>query len=76
MTDYYDRAQALEARQREAALAAHRAGHAGAGQDHCEDCDGEIPVPRRAAVPGCTRCVACQASHEQRRSRWPMNTTN
>jgi len=31
----------------------------------CEDCDKEIPEGRRKAVPGCTRCVACQALFER-----------
>jgi phage/conjugal plasmid C-4 type zinc finger TraR family protein len=30
----------------------------------CLDCGVEIPAARRAANPGCRRCVACQALHE------------
>ena len=30
----------------------------------CEDCGGRIPKRRRLAVPGCTRCVGCQAYQE------------
>jgi len=30
----------------------------------CEDCDAPIPKARRLAVPGCTRCVDCQAEVE------------
>ncbi|ELY2856294.1 TraR/DksA C4-type zinc finger protein [Cronobacter dublinensis] len=26
----------------------------------CDDCDTEIPVARRKAITGVTRCVACQ----------------
>lgn len=26
----------------------------------CDDCDTEIPVARRQAITGVTRCVACQ----------------
>ena len=30
----------------------------------CDDCDGKIPAKRLNAVPGATRCVACQNSKE------------
>jgi phage/conjugal plasmid C-4 type zinc finger TraR family protein len=30
----------------------------------CIDCGEEIPEARRLAVPGCTRCVECQADFE------------
>ncbi|TCP13766.1 TraR/DksA family transcriptional regulator [Crenobacter luteus] len=66
MTDIYDRAQELEQRQREEALA-RQAGRqrAGAGLSHCEDCGDEIPQQRREKVPGCTRCVSCQSDVEK-----------
>jgi len=35
----------------------------------CEDCDGEIPAARRAAAPGCTRCIRCQREFEAREGR-------
>jgi len=41
----------------------------GLGADFCEDCDEEIPAPRRAAYPSATRCVACQEAHERRMGR-------
>lgn len=31
----------------------------------CVDCGEEIPEGRRKAVPGCMRCVTCEASHER-----------
>ncbi len=31
---------------------------------HCEECGEPIPQPRRLALPGVRRCVACQSSHE------------
>jgi phage/conjugal plasmid C-4 type zinc finger TraR family protein len=31
----------------------------------CEDCGDSIPRARRKAVPGCTRCVSCQAEFER-----------
>lgn len=37
---------------------------AGAGLDHCEDCDEPIPEPRRRAIPGVRLCVDCQSSRE------------
>lgn len=33
---------------------------------YCEDCLLAIPEARRLAVPGCTRCVECQAMVEGR----------
>lgn len=33
-------------------------------EDECEDCGCEIPKARLAAVPGTTRCVACQTKLE------------
>lgn len=70
MTDFYDRAQALEQRQREEALARQfdRLA-AGASLSHCEDCAEPIPEARQRIVAGCTRCVQCQedAEHDQAR---------
>jgi phage/conjugal plasmid C-4 type zinc finger TraR family protein len=46
-----------------------RARHAlrtGESNTHCEDCADEIPEPRRRAVPGVRRCVACQAEADGR----------
>lgn len=62
MTDFYDRAQALEQLQRDAAIDAHFAGARAAGDSlsHCEDCGDPIPAARQRIVPGCTRCVPCQ----------------
>jgi phage/conjugal plasmid C-4 type zinc finger TraR family protein len=35
--------------------------------EFCEDCGRRIPDRRRAAVPGCTLCVRCQAAYESQR---------
>ncbi|UTH73349.1 TraR/DksA family transcriptional regulator [Chromobacterium sp. IIBBL 290-4] len=68
MTDFYDRAQALEQRQREEALARQFARlDNGASLSHCEDCAEPIPEARQRIVAGCTRCVQCQEDHEQAR---------
>lgn len=68
MTCPFDRAQALEQRQRDqaidAALARGRARSTGPSLTHCEDCDGEIPEARRA-WGGMTRCVHCQSHFEK-----------
>lgn len=65
MSDIFDRAQELELRQREEALAAFAStiSH-GNSYSHCDDCGDPIPDARRKAVPGCTRCVDCQSLHE------------
>ncbi|MCL8302180.1 TraR/DksA family transcriptional regulator [Pseudomonas mosselii] len=62
----FDRAQALEQRQRDQAIAAARANAPSSGPSltHCEDCGSEIPAARRA-LGGKTRCVACQSTFEK-----------
>ncbi|GAB7531598.1 hypothetical protein PS3A_40120 [Pseudomonas sp. 3A(2025)] len=62
----FDRAQALELRQREAAIAAARARPRPSGPSltHCTDCDKEIPAARQA-LGGITRCVPCQSKFEK-----------
>ncbi|WP_293766618.1 TraR/DksA family transcriptional regulator [uncultured Aquitalea sp.] len=70
MTDVFDRAQELELRQREEALARQGARQkSGSGLSHCEDCGEPIPSKRRQAVPSCTRCFNCQNEHEERNAR-------
>ncbi|MGZ0703801.1 TraR/DksA C4-type zinc finger protein [Pseudomonas piscis] len=66
MTCPFDRAQALEQRQRDQAIAAALAGArpSGPSLNHCEDCAGEIPEARRA-LGGKTRCVPCQSLFER-----------
>lgn len=34
----------------------------------CIDCGDEIPEARRKAVPGCIRCVECEALNEERKN--------
>jgi phage/conjugal plasmid C-4 type zinc finger TraR family protein len=36
----------------------------GVSNTHCEDCGEPIPEPRRLALPGVRRCVACQSALE------------
>ncbi|MNJ19128.1 hypothetical protein D3C77_134470 [compost metagenome] len=62
----FDRAQALEQRQRDQAIAAQLAQTRpnGPSLTHCEDCDNEIPAARRA-LGGMTRCVPCQSIFEK-----------
>ncbi|EIJ69485.1 TraR/DksA family transcriptional regulator [Pasteurella bettyae] len=66
MTDIFDRAQAIEEKQRELSLqnrfkAVHRI-----SLQECQDCGEPIPEQRRKMVQGCTRCVDCQQVYEQR----------
>lgn len=62
----FDRAQALEQRERDQAIAAvlARARSTGPSLTHCEDCDREIPEERRV-LGGMTHCVPCQTEIEQ-----------
>lgn len=66
MTCPFDRAQALEQRQRDQAITAAlaRARSTGPSLTHCEDCDEEIPEARRA-LGGMTRCIPCQSTFEK-----------
>ncbi|OWY38037.1 conjugal transfer protein TraR [Xenophilus sp. AP218F] len=60
MTDFFDRASELETAFREQAIARHCRTIEQTGYSHCEDCGDPIAPARRAALPGCTRCVICQ----------------
>ncbi|EJN25097.1 TraR/DksA C4-type zinc finger protein [Pseudomonas sp. GM80] len=66
----FDRAQALEQRQRDQAIAAQlaQARPSGPSLTHCEDCDNPIPE-KRQALGGITRCVPCQTVVEQGQRR-------
>lgn len=65
--DDIDRAQELDAQFREQALSlqARVAAFARESRLTCIDCGEAIPEARRAFLPGCERCVACQAGSEQ-----------
>ncbi|MCD5993653.1 TraR/DksA C4-type zinc finger protein [Pseudomonas sp. CDFA 602] len=62
----FDRAQALEQRQRDQAIAAALAlaRPTGPSLTHCADCDNAIPLARQA-LGGITRCVPCQTLIEK-----------
>lgn len=66
----FDRAQALEQRERDQAIAAQLAKSRTTGPSltHCRNCGCEIP-PARQALAGVTRCVPCQTAEEQRLRR-------
>ena len=62
----FDRAQALEQRQRDQAIAAQlaRPRPIGPSRSECLDCDDEIPEARQA-LGGIVRCVPCQSISEK-----------
>lgn len=65
--DDADRAQNINEQHLADALAAHQRRPAYTVADSaliCIDCEKPIPAKRRAAVPGCTRCVKCQETLE------------
>ncbi|CAM7711286.1 TraR/DksA family transcriptional regulator [Citrobacter portucalensis] len=66
MTEIIDQASALEEMMRENAIRAHRLNHSAVSATHCEECDEQIPEPRRAAVPGCQTCAECESVIELR----------
>ena len=62
----FDRAQALEQRQRDQAIAAQlaRVRPIGPSRSECLDCEGDIPAARQA-LGGILRCVQCQSIFEK-----------
>jgi phage/conjugal plasmid C-4 type zinc finger TraR family protein len=67
MADFADRASALSEQYLTQALAARAARSAAPAESaiECEECGDEIPEKRRQAVPGCTRCIECQADFDR-----------
>lgn len=67
MTDICDHAQALEERQRDAAINRVRDSVKAHGVEVtcCMTCGDEIEEARRAAVPGTKRCASCQREAER-----------
>lgn len=66
--DAIDQANELADREREAILAS-RPRPTGRARVACVDCGDEIPLARRQAVAGVTRCAECQHYEEQRLRR-------
>ncbi|GAB6191138.1 TraR/DksA C4-type zinc finger protein [Desulfocastanea catecholica] len=66
MADQFDRAQELDARYRQQALAdqARRSARSEVTRTHCLDCGDAIPEARRKARPGCIRCITCAEMFE------------
>ncbi|WP_409302009.1 TraR/DksA C4-type zinc finger protein [Pseudomonas sp. KCJK8993] len=66
MACLFERAQALEQRQREQAISAQLATvqPSGPSRTHCKDCEEPIPEERRA-LGGKTRCTPCQSLFER-----------
>jgi phage/conjugal plasmid C-4 type zinc finger TraR family protein len=62
----FEQAQLREEQQRNEALAS-RVQYQGESARECVECDAAIPEARRAAVPGCQRCIDCQQLREDRR---------
>jgi len=62
----FDRAQVLEQRQREQAIAAQLAQPRpiGPSRTHCRDCEKPIPE-KRQALGGIIRCTPCQSIAER-----------
>lgn len=73
MADIADRAEALEANQREDALAAFARSRqeqlSRESLSECEACEVPIPVERQVAVPGVRLCINCQSRLEQQKRR-------
>ncbi|MCC7546174.1 MAG: TraR/DksA C4-type zinc finger protein [Burkholderiales bacterium] len=73
MADLADKAEALEQRVRDEALARSREQlpH-GASRSNCMHCGNPIPSARRHALPGVERCAPCQQllERQERRSSW------
>lgn len=63
--DIADRAQRIEELARAHALARHQARRADADGTFCATCGEPIPLARRVALAGASRCVACQEERER-----------
>lgn len=65
MPDFCDMGHEAEEMARKAALSMAGTRRADApSRETCAECGAPIPEARRAAVPGVTMCVACQAAAE------------
>ncbi|MGP5566410.1 TraR/DksA family transcriptional regulator [Pseudomonas helleri] len=66
----FDRAQALEQRDRDRSIAAQLAKSrtTGPSLSECQDCGGDIPKARQA-FGGIVRCIGCQTIFEKRTTR-------
>ncbi len=71
MMDEGDYGADYQARHNAEAVSRHRSrmelAAGAAGSEVCEECGDEIPAARRAAMPGCSLCVACMTDIEKRR---------
>lgn len=67
--DIFDRAQELEAAERDRLIQQERAATpTGEALDECERCGNEIPDERQAALPGVRTCVECARDIERMRT--------
>ncbi|SDJ21778.1 transcriptional regulator, TraR/DksA family [Pseudomonas delhiensis] len=69
MADLADYANDLALERLDALLAARRGNEPEQAATDCQVCGEPIPEARRLAVPGCTRCLDCQALDELERRR-------
>lgn len=70
--DQFDRAQALEATERNAILEAKRGEAERQSRfslSHCEDCGDEIDQRRLKSIKGVKRCITCQEDYEKQKKR-------
>jgi len=68
VSDFYDRAQECEQRQRDEALKI-QAARLPKGKEsalECHECGEPIPEGRRVAMPGVQTCIHCQTAIEHR----------
>lgn len=70
MPDFTDRVQdAAEQFNRQALTdQLHKTSAVRESRTHCLDCEEPIPQARREKMPGCLRCVDCEAMHENWRA--------
>lgn len=68
MTDQIDHATDQAQRELDAVLSQAYTAPANSIYD-CVECDREIGIARKSAVPWATRCIKCQSAHEAQRGR-------
>lgn len=66
MPDDMDRVQEINEQHLADCLDTHqrRTSEVSISSEICRECGENIPVKRRQAAPGCTRCIDCQTDYE------------
>lgn len=70
MPDYIDHSAEMQEQVLENSINAIVNRRVGDSLPECIDCGQPIPAERRLKVPGCQRCIDCQATHELKQQHY------